>query len=542
MKALLLAAGLLLPAVALVAADDLAERVVILANSRQPESVELARFYAEKRAVPAGNIIALPLPEAESITWREFIDQVWQPVQDELLKRGWIEGTSSSLLDRLGRRRYASGTHRISYLVLCRGVPLRIYNDPTLLEEKPGRKIQPELNKNEAAVDAELSLVAQGGHEITAMIPNPLFANDRPPALDADLVVKVCRLDGPTWESARHLVTSALEAERTGLLGRAYVDLRGPHPEGDQWLEAVQAQVEELGFECEVEKTGATFDSAARFDAPVLYFGWYAGNLNGPFAREGFTFPPGAVALHIHSFSALTLHSDVSGWAGPLVARGVAATVGNVFEPYLGFTHRPNFLLRALSRGRNFGDAVYYALPALSWQAVAVGDPLYRPFKVSLDEQLAAAGRLPPALAPYAVVRRANLLNREGNKFQALALLKGALRDQPGLVVGSALARLALADGDASAAVAAIGFAPLLKPARADDWAQLREIAGLLAANGARPAALQVYANLARARAPTPEARKTLLGEARAVADAAGDLKLSLEFARQLNEAGGEPR
>ena len=507
------------------AADDLASRVVILANSRQPESVRLAEFYAEQRAVPPANILALPLPEAESITWREFIDQVWQPVQDELHRRGWIEGTSSHLLDRLGRRRYAGTGNRISYLVVCRGVPLRIYNDPTLLEAKPGRKIAPELNKNESAVDAELSLLAQGGYEIAAMVPNPLFANDRPPSLDADMVVKVSRLDGPTWESARHLVTSALAAERTGLIGRYYVDLKGPHPDGDQWLQSTLKQLQELGFDGDTESTGATFDPAARFDAPALYFGWYAGNLNGPFAREGFTFPSGAVALHIHSFSAQTLHSDASAWCGPLVARGVAATVGNVFEPYLGFTHRPNFLLRALSQGKNFGDAAYYALPALSWQAVAIGDPLYRPFKVPLAEQ---------GGAPYAVIRRANRLVRAEKAAEALALLKAEQQAHPSLPIGLAWAKLAVAEGKTGDVAAALGFAAQLKNIRPSDWPLLREMAGLLAAHGARPVALQVYANLAQAKSPTPEALKTLLTEARSAADAAGDLKLSLEFARQL--------
>ena len=46
-------------------AVSLEERVVILANSRQPESVRLAEFYAAKRAIPAANIVALPLPETE---------------------------------------------------------------------------------------------------------------------------------------------------------------------------------------------------------------------------------------------------------------------------------------------------------------------------------------------------------------------------------------------------------------------------------------------------------------------------------------------
>jgi hypothetical protein len=83
---------------------------------------------------------------------------------------------------------------------------------------------------------------------------------------------------------------------------------------------------------------------------------------------------------------------------------------------------------------------------------------------------------------------------------------------------------------------ATLGVASLLKNIRPEDWPLLREAAGLLAAHGGRPAALQVYANLARAKAPAPDALKALLTEARSTADAAGDLKQSLEFARQLSE------
>lgn len=409
-------------------ADDLAARVVILANSRQPESVALARFYAEQRGVPMANIVALPLPEEESVTWRQFIDQVWQPLQDELYRRGWLEGTASSLLDRLGRRRYAFTGQRISYLVVCRGTPLRITNDPTLLQPVAGGKVAGQFNKNESAVDAELSLLALGNYEITGLIGNPLFAQQGVMTLDGAQVVKVSRLDGPSWESARHLVTSALATERTGLIGRYYVDLKGPHAVGDEWLAATREQLRRLGFDGEVEESQAVFSADARFDAPVFYFGWYADNLNGPFVREGFVFPAGAVAVHIHSFSAQTLRSATTAWCGPLVARGVTATVGNVFEPYLEFTHRPNLLLRALSEGRNFGDAAYYALPALSWQAVAIGDPLYRPFKVTLAEQLAKASALDPRPAAYVWLRQANLLEKKGQRTEAAVALHAAQR------------------------------------------------------------------------------------------------------------------
>lgn len=520
----------------LLKADDLAARVVVLANSRQAESVQLAEFYLEQRGVPAANLIALPLPSEESITWRQFIDQVYQPVQDELYRRGWIDGTNSNLLDGLGRRRYALTGHHLSYLVVCRGVPLRIYNDPTLLSRNPPLKIAEQFNKNEAAVDSELSLLAMSGYETTAMIANPLFAQDGMLTLDAQQIIKVSRLDGPTWESSRQLITSALEAEETGLLGRTYVDLKGPHADGDQWLESVQRQLQDLGFDGDTENTGAVMDVAARFDAPILYFGWYTGSLNGPFARSGFTFPPGAIALHIHSFSAQTLHSDTSDWCGPLVARGVTATLGNVFEPFLQLTHRPNLLLRALSQGRNFGDAAYYALPVLSWEAVAIGDPLYRPFKVTLAEQLAPGKILPAGLAPYALIRQANLLVQKSQKAEAVLLLRNGLREQPDLALGLALAKMLLADHDDEGAVRALVFLTDLKQCKPGEWPLVREAAMILVENGAAPSALRLFATLAQSPAPSPGALHALLTVARQTADAAGDVKMSLEFSRQLAE------
>src|SRR5690349_1217899 len=112
------------PAQAKEAEDDLARRVVILANASSDESLKLARYYAERRAIPAENIVALPMTLAETISWREFVDTVYQPLQDELVRRGWIDATGSDLKDSVGRRKYAVLGHRMSYLAVCRGVPL----------------------------------------------------------------------------------------------------------------------------------------------------------------------------------------------------------------------------------------------------------------------------------------------------------------------------------------------------------------------------------------------------------------------------------
>lgn len=529
-------AALLLGALHLFAAgDDLASRVIILANSSEPESVALAEFYAQKRAIPRINIIVLPMSGDETITWREFIDRIYRPLQKELVHRGWIDGTVSTLNDRLGRQRYTINGHHISYLVTCRGVPLRIANDSSLLDEDTGRKVGRMLYKDEAAVDSELSLLAQSGYEITGTMPNPFFGQEIVTALDAGTVIKVSRLDGPTFDSARNLVTAALEAERTGLVGRGYVDLTGPHPDGDQWLQSTMQEIEALGFDGDVERTAATFDPAARFDAPVLYFGWYANDLNGPFALEGFKFPPGAIAIHIHSYSARTLRSDKVGWTGPLVARGVTATVGNVFEPYLQLTHRPDLLLQALSRGKNFGDAVYYALPVLSWESIAIGDPLYRPFKVSLEQQERHRDQLPAALVPYVLTREANLLLHQGKRGDAWTLLRTALKQRPGLVLSLACAKLAFSVNALPEGIDALRAIDNSVEFQAEDWPLVLQLASLLAAHNARPEALKIYARLAKMKAPTANDQRALLVEAKGVADAAKDQDLSDEFARQFN-------
>ncbi len=519
------------------AADDLAARVIVVANSRQPESVALARFYAEQRSIPEANIVALPMPEGETVTWREFVDQVFLPLQDELIKRGWISAIPSSLLDGFGRRRGTFTGHRISYLVTCRGVPLRIHHDPTVGEKPPAALAGSQFTTNQAAVDSELGLLAQGNMPATGFVPNPLYAKDRPASFEAEMVVKVSRLDGPSWEAAQRLVLSALEGERCGVAGRYYVDLKGARDEGDQWLESARQQLDELGFDGSIERTGETFAADARFEAPVFYFGWYAANLNGPFRREDFRFPAGAVAMHIHSYSAATLQSPDGGWSGPLVARGAAATVGNVFEPYLQFTHRPHLLLRALARGRNFGDAACYALPVFSWQTIAVGDPLYRPFALGLEAQEESISELPPALAPYVAIRRARLLLRRDRPAEAVAVLQAAMERSPGLALMLALGRAHDAAGDRARAVATLSAAAPLREFRGEYWPQGREIARELAALGAAAPALQIFSVLAKSPAPTPEALRALLAEARTLADKSGDLARSIEFNRLLNEA-----
>jgi uncharacterized protein (TIGR03790 family) len=510
--------------------DEAAARLIILANANDADSLRIARHYAAQRKVPAENIIALPLAATETIGWADFVRTLWQPLQNELVTRGWISAIRMNLTDEAGRIKYAPSGHRISYLVVCRGVPLRIRHEPTLAAAARPMTDKPEFRTNQGAVDSELSLLAAGNYNINAFVRNPLFLSEAPGSFDLEQVVKVTRLDGPAAADVMALIDRTVSAELHGLLGRAYVDVRGPHKQGERWLEAAARQLDELHFDPEVRLQPGTFPVGARFDAPALYFGWYARHVNGPFTLPGFRFAPGAIALHIHSNSADTLRSPTAGWCGPLVARGAAVTCGAVFEPYLELMHHPQLLLRMLARGHRLGDAAYYALPALSWQNIVIGDPLYRPFARSQAEQWADRDTLPASLRPYAALREINRLLAGQQRTEALALAREEMRRQPGLALGVALARLLADEPEPGALVAALGFAAYLKSVRPDEWALWHEAAQLLARHGAPATAVEAYQALfATAKLPA-ELRQEWLADASQAARQAGDFARSSQW------------
>jgi uncharacterized protein (TIGR03790 family) len=529
-----LAAATALALCAVARGAGLADRVVIVANSDAPDSVAIAQYYSEVRKVPMANVIALKMPLAETITWTEFVAKVWQPLEDELVRRGWIDAMPMDLFDEVGRRKYAISGHRIAALVVCRGVPLRIMNDPARYQEVVPLTDHAEFRTNQGAVDSELSLLAQTDYPINASVPNPLFGNSHPSDAERAQVVEVSRLDGPTAADALRLVDHAVEAERTGLLGRAYVDIAGPHESGDRWLERTAGVISDIGYDVSVSRGPETLPPSSRFDAPALYFGWYTQDISGPFTLPGFQFPPGAIAVHIHSFSAHTLRSATEGWCGPLVARGVTATLGNVYEPYLEYLHRPDLFMEALARGDDLVDAAYYALPVLSWQSIVIGDPLYRPFAVPLSEQTRDISALPPPLAGYAVVRRMMALDAAGKPADAISVGKDGMHQAPNLALGLALAQRFEDSGVRDQALWWLSEAARSAGTSAGDWGLIRESARFLAIHGGGAEATDLYRKLFLIDSIPVAVRASWLEEARVTALDAGDTGQAAEWKEEL--------
>lgn len=509
-----------------------AEQVVILVNSSDPKSVELGEYYAQRRSIPMANIIGLELSSAETIGWQEYVDTLHNPLLNELLANGWIRGVKAGSRDALGREGLAVAVHSIRYLVTVRGVPLRISNSVELAVGAVDQ-IPAALHFNRAAVDSELALLAAPANVATvAYVPNPFFNQLAPAAVDTARVIPVSRLDGPKYSDVAKLIDRSLAAEAHGLMGRAYIDLGGPHKRGDVWIEAAGEAAAAAFFDTDFERTKRAMGYLDRLDAPAIYMGWYRANADGPWRAPRWSVPAGAIGFHLHSFSAVSVRDVKKGWLGAFVAQGYCANVGNVYEPYLDLTHRPDLLLQHLLAGHSFGEAVMYSVPALSWMGVAIGDPLYRPFKLGLDAQLQQAQGAAPDT--YLILRQINRLRQELDAAAALEFARKQFSQNPSLVLAYRLAELYVESGQDAAAVDALRIVRYLTVFAEDERAVVQQIADLLARKGQREFALELYQRLLQATDLDQALRIELLKSGSELAQSAGNWLLASNWTDEL--------
>ena len=366
------------PALTSFADVPLSELTAVAYNKAEPISLALAKLYAQQRNIPSDHLIGLDCAIEDEISRDDFEATIAQPLRDEFKRKNWW----TLHADPEGKERVTGTT--IRFLAVIRGVPLKIRpTAQTYPGDSPGSG--PIFSHNEASVDSELSLLAFSNHPISGLIPNPYFQSFRAiPDFENPGILLVCRLDGPTPEIVRRMITDSVAAEKNGLWGRAYVDSShrsAPGAEmGDKWMTDIVEQLHKAGIPVVLEDTPAVFPDGFPMSDCALYYGWYAGGITGPFNQPDFRFVQGAVAAHIHSFSATTLRDANSGWTAPLIARGAAASIGNVYEPYLQLTSQLNILNDRLLHGFTFAESAYMSLQGLSWMSVVVGDPLYRPY------------------------------------------------------------------------------------------------------------------------------------------------------------------
>ena len=396
--------------------EENAASTVVIYNLNVPEAKNLADFYCSARSIDEAQEIGVIAPVTEEISRTDYDTLIATPIREEMIQRGYW------LVFRDVQNHPQVTASRIHYAALIRGMPLKISGSTN---SYPGDNSQlqpaPFGSCNAASVDSELSVLGLFTSQISGVLNNPYCVrkgvtnsvSQIPPAL-----LLVSRLDAPTVDAVKSMVTSGIKAEKEGLWGWGYIDLRSidatGYTEGDQWIKAAGKVMRENGIPVLSDDLPDTFQSGFPITDAAAYFGWYSGNIDGPFSASSFRFVPGAVAAHLHSFSATTLHDPAVGWTGPLIQHGASASVGNVYEPYLVFTTDFGIMENKLLSGCNLAESYYAAQPVLSWMSILVGDPLYRPY-VALNDNPES-----PPLSLWKDYRRI-VLDHHGNVLKAAA-------------------------------------------------------------------------------------------------------------------------
>lgn len=415
---------------------DSGSDVVVVYNTRVPESKGVADYYAQRRSVPKDHIFGFSLTTKEEMSRAEFRDSLQIPLGKALEDKHLWHISSVIVPASTNRPRHIEWRvtqSKIRYLALCYGVPLRIAEAENIHEEG-FENVRPELKRNVAAVDSELALLpmSETKYPIGGPLRNWTYgATNNAWLHPTNGILIVARLDGPNAAIARGLVDKALEAETNGLWGRAYFDIRNsPDPnmkQGDDWIRGASEICRHLGFETIVDTNGGTFPADFPMSQIAIYMGWYTEHVLGPFTLPNVEFMPGAFAYHLHSYSANTLRSTNTYWVGPLLAKGATATMGCVAEPYLaGTPDLAVFAGRFFFQGFSFGEAACACQPVFSWQTTVVGDPLYRPCGKDADLQHQQLVKQQSKLAEWSWLRLFNFNLANGKSpAEVVPILEG---------------------------------------------------------------------------------------------------------------------
>ncbi|MEZ0387122.1 MAG: TIGR03790 family protein [Verrucomicrobium sp.] len=360
---------------------DPASETLVIYNRAFAGSEELARYYAAARKIPAERVIGLKCPIEETISRETFESTIREPLLRVLLDKKWWVMEKRDLLDPSGKR-YAQVPQvirqNIKVVALIRGMPLRVSRIPNAKEPAVGEV-------DEASVDSEIAALGLIQRPMKGPLENRYYKSGVPfpECQEARGQLLVGRLDAADDDTVRRMIDDSIKAERTGLWGRAVVDfslMDGGYEEGEQWLENCVKLYKTNGIPMEVDRYREVFRDSWPLPDTVLYFGWYTSKITGAIASPSFRFKPGAIACHLHSFSSCVLRTKTDNWVGPLLEKGAAAALGNVWEPYLTLTVHFDILNVRLLSGATLGEAAWAATPGISWMTVLVGDPLYRPF------------------------------------------------------------------------------------------------------------------------------------------------------------------
>jgi len=243
-----------------------------------------------------------------------------------------------------------------------------------------------------AAFDSELALVLWDPYDLSGWQFNDLCYRYRDglDVLEGDSsrqkTLMVARLDAPTPDLVREMISTSIEVESRGLKGTFYIDARGLSRDtglfeyDDDLMRLAKIVRRHSAMPLRLDARSEVFQPGDCPDA-ALYCGWYSLSKY----VDAFDFVPGAVAIHIASFELVSLRNDrMDYWCKELLKDGASATFGATEEPYLeSFPLPTEFFTRLLTGRYTIVEAFSETKPFNSWRLSLLADPLYNPFKTN---------------------------------------------------------------------------------------------------------------------------------------------------------------
>ncbi|HSI71672.1 MAG TPA: TIGR03790 family protein [Fimbriimonas sp.] len=375
-----------------VLAPSLADRVLVVINGSSPVSTSVGADYMRLRMVKQKVVVqcqdSAKSAADETIAYPSFQKSIETPL-----------------------RAYLQKHPQIDFIVLTKGIPIRITDAPGLgISNK-----QPSLDSFLAALDYSAFhpvkvALSDGGFTGTAWANRFWDAKERFSHKKFGGYL-VTRLDGYTEEDAKMLVRWSLAAEKRKPTGTILLDtcpsfgyddpakeplpiFNGkPDPENgakslneiaykhyNADMERAAEVLGKRGIPVRLEKTDAFVQGADL----IGYCSW--GSNDSHFDAGNYSklrFAPGALAETAVSTSARTFLPTTGGQSliADLVAGNVTGVKGYCDEPLLQAVASPTILFDRYTRGWTLAESFYAASRFVGWEDIVVGDPICRPYR-----------------------------------------------------------------------------------------------------------------------------------------------------------------
>ncbi len=339
------------------------------------DSLEIANYYKNKRSIPDDNIIGVSAPLTEVITRAQY-NTLKSSVETAITNAG-LEDTAK-------------------YLVLAKGMPLKIYPDNGTVAQ---------LGSDKASVDSAMTLLYQTNHNNGYYDGNPYYNADSGYTLNyrfkpnsimfegvgnfgEGLKFLVTRLDAFTVAEVKGMIDRAYSADTTGsgyyvMDGFTTIGQVDRMADAETNLNSLQKNIHPSPF-----SRGLTAITTAPGNV-IGYSGYgkYSGLSADYYGTTlDFTYLNGAVTSTYESWANYTYTEDntgtspyeLHGQVAQFIRAGGSGGIGNVYEPFSIAIANESIWMPLYSIGYTWADAAYMSLPYIDWTTVVTGDPLMR--------------------------------------------------------------------------------------------------------------------------------------------------------------------